>query len=313
MNLFGGELLLETGTNEIQLVEFTLRGQSFGVNVDKIQQIIEKPVVTDIPKTSGMICGIFDFRGQSIPLINLRVCLKFRGAGEDKAPKNQKVVVMEFNRVLNGFLVDDVKRLHRLSWTEIEPPKLALGKGYESYTVGMIKFNDRICTLIDFEKIVAKLNPDVSIKHTPKMPFKKERANIKILFAEDSQFVRNDVTKILRDAGFKVEAVTNGRDALNILERCAEECKKNKDSIKKFFNLVITDIEMPQMDGRHLTKRIKEHPVLKDLPVILFTSMSGMWSEVKAKTIGAEGLISKPEISDVVGRLEELVFSKRRI
>ena len=249
------------------------------------------------------LAGVFEFRRETIPLINLRQCLRFPETRTQDLFE-EKVIVMEFNRLVNGFLVDDVRRLHRISWSDIEPPTLISGSGEDPYIVGMVKLENTICALIDFEKIVSTMNPDASIKHVS-LPFKKYRKFIKILFAEDSHFVRQDVYNILSDAGYQVTAVKNGQEALNILKECEQKCMAEKVPINKYYNIVLTDIEMPKMDGRHLTKQIKESRILKELPVFLFTSMSGMWGEVKASKIGAQGLFSKPDIISAVDSFEK--------
>ncbi len=311
------KILLESGTNELEIVEFQIRetdsdGQEiigyYGVNVAKVREIIRCPQPTIIPHTHPAIEGVFNFRGRVMTLVNLG---KWLGKQQDYT-KTARVIVMEFYNVLNGFLVHAVSRIHRVSWEQVDSPdSMRLGMGHEESIVGTIRFENRIVMLIDFEKIVSEINPNLSIS-VPEQAIEDlgenvGREQLNILIVDDSAMIRRLLNDTLTRAGFNVIISNNGQDAYQKLVFYAECLRENTLKTQDKVDLVVTDIEMPQMDGLHLVKRMKGDDILQKLPVILFSSMGGAENRLKAKRVGADGFISKPEISILISIVDNLL------
>lgn len=242
-------ILLETGTNEFEIVEFTVGNVNYGINVAKVREVINLVPVTAMPQTHPFVDGVFTLRDRVIPLVNLPRCLGTEGAAVNN------IIVSELNNFCVGFSVSGVTRIHRISWTEMEPAPLVSDT---SLVVGVIKMTDRIIILLDFEKIIAEINPEINRKlsrvpdSSPEVT--QSRIEKNILVAEDSAMLRELLLKTLNASGYqRILAYSNGKEAWEALETM-----KNKGPIGNQVQLVITDIEMPQMDGHHLTNESKE-------------------------------------------------------
>lgn len=283
-------ILLETGTNELEIVEFFIEKakgikEFYALNVIKVQEIIKLPQITKVPaKPHDSFLGLIRVRNEVIPLIDLGIYLF-----NMPLPEDGKVVITEFNQMKVGFLVSGLTRIHRLSWQDISPPvEITYGDKTPCIT-GVVKFEDRIVFMLDAEKIVdemahlfEKSGISTSNKKTIEHP---------VIIADDSPTVRKLLISNLK--GFNISFVAkNGEEALNYLL----SLKNSAGNILDKCALVITDIEMPQMDGFTLTKKIKEDPVLNKIPVILFSSMITDKILHKGKAVGADGQISKPDI-----------------
>ena len=295
------EILLETGTNEFEIVEFGVGDVTYGINVAKVREVINRVPVTKLPNTHRYVDGVFTLRGKVIPLVNLRACLNLP-ADKD----GQRIIVSELNNFYAGFLVDEVSRIHRISWTKMEPPPPV---AQSDYVVGIIKFDNRMVVLLDFERILAEVNPEMNMVYAgvkagaPVLLEKRQKKTV--LIAEDSPLLRELLLGTLHEAGYQnVIVAKNGLEAWNILEKKAKESSSIYDDIQ----LVITDIEMPQMDGHHLTKRIKDHERLQHLPVIIFSSLINDEMRLKGESIGANAQVSKPEINLLINLIDKLIL-----
>ncbi|TXK91853.1 response regulator, partial [Parageobacillus sp. SY1] len=207
----------------------------------------------------------------------------------------------EFNQLKVVFHVHDVTRIHRISWKQIEKPS-QMYQGLEAQIIGVVKLEGQMILLLDFEKIIADINPDLGI-NTQKIKNlgNRERSQKKIIVAEDSPLLRKLLQDTLAEAGYvSVEFFENGEDALHYLQSIADTGKDIADEVQ----LVITDIEMPQMDGHHLTKRIREDDKLKKLPVIIFSSLITDDLRHKGEKVGATAQVSKPEIGELVNMID---------
>lgn len=294
-------ILLETGTNEFEIIEFTVGNVSYGINVAKVREVINPVSVTKMPHSHPYVDGVFTLRGRVMPLVNLPRCLDVE---EQSNTKN--IIVSELNNYYVGFLVDSVSRIYRVSWTAMEPPP---DISDSDMVVGLIKMSDKIIVLLDFEKIVSVINPEINIKLTtiPKTgpDLTKIRQSKTVLVAEDSPMLRELLVGTLHTAGYEdVRAYHNGKEAWNALE----EMGADGTPIANKLQIVITDIEMPQMDGHHLLKKIREHQVLKELPVIIFSSLINEEMRRKGEAIGANGQISKPEISQLIDLIDKIIL-----
>ncbi|HYK72671.1 MAG TPA: chemotaxis protein [Pseudoneobacillus sp.] len=295
-------ILLESGTNELEIVEFCIGKNKFGINVIKVKEIIHPIPVTFIPHAHPTVEGIIELRGEVLPVINVASSL---GLPPSEAPQDDKYIVAEFNKQKIVFHVHSVTQIHRISWQEIEKPS-EMYQGQNSQVIGVVKLRGEMVLLLDFEKIVVDINPDsgINVQQVKKLG-KRERSTKRLLVAEDSPLLRKLLFDTLSEAGFdQVEFFENGKDAFLYLESLAEAGKDISEEIQ----LVITDVEMPQMDGLHLTKRIKAHPILKKLPVIIFSSLITDDLRHKGEMVGANHQVSKPEIAELVLTIDKFVL-----
>ncbi|MBS8263258.1 chemotaxis protein CheV [Mesobacillus boroniphilus] len=295
-------ILLESGTNELEIVEFGIGENKFAINVMKVKEILNPVPVVAIPNAHPFVEGIMELRGEVLPVINVAAAL---GLQESTNPQLDKFIVAEFNQLKTVFHVHMVTQIHRISWAQIEKPS-DMYQGQESQIIGVIKLGGEMVLFLDFEKILLEINPESGIKVSDvKKLGPRERSTKRIVIAEDSAMLRKMLHDTLSEAGFQyLEFFENGQDSITYLEHLAE----NVDVFSESVQLVITDIEMPQMDGHHLTKRIKEHPVLGRLPVIIFSSLITNELRHKGSVVGADAQISKPEISELVLKIDELIL-----
>ncbi|SDN31972.1 chemotaxis protein [Alkalicoccus daliensis] len=286
-------ILLESGTNELEVIVFKVGNGTFGINVMKVREIIQPVEVTKMPHSPKNVEGVIRLRDEIIPLINLSEALGFPPLEEHSA---DKLIVSELNQVKVAFRVHAVSRIHRISWEQIEKPN-QLSQGLEELTIGVVKMQDNMVLLIDYEKIVYDIMPEAGLS------LKKldgsiniKRAEKKLLIAEDSRILRQLLEETLKEAGYSnLNFTSDGKEAWEYLN----------DS-ESSFDAIITDIEMPVMDGHHLTKIIKENEVYKSIPVIIFSSLITGDLFHKGETVGADAQISKPEIGQLVRKLDEL-------
>lgn len=295
-------ILLESGTNELEIVEFEVANNKFGINVIKVKEIIQPIPVTFIPHAHPHVEGIIQLRGEVLPVVDM---LKVLGIPTENRNPQQKYIVAEFNKQRVVFHVDNVTQIHRISWDQIEKPS-DMYQGGTSQVIGVIKQNEEMILLLDFEKIMVDINPDSSISvEAIKKLGKRERSDKKVVIAEDSPLLRKLLFDTMKEAGYvNTEFFENGRDAYDYLEALVKADKE----IEKHVQMVVTDIEMPQMDGHHLTKKIKTHPDLKKLPVIIFSSLITDDLRHKGDQVGAEDQISKPEIAELILRMDKLIL-----
>ncbi|MEG0471954.1 MAG: chemotaxis protein [Solibacillus sp.] len=295
-------ILLESGTNELEIVEFEVANNKFGINVIKVKEIIQPIPVTFIPHVHPHVEGIIQLRGEVLPVVDM---LKVLGIPTDNRSPQQKYIVAEFNKQRVVFHVDNVTQIHRISWDQIEKPS-DMYQGGTSQVIGVIKRNDEMILLLDFERIMVDINPESSISvDAVKKLGKRERTEKKVVIAEDSPLLRKLLYDTMNEAGYvNTEFFENGRDAYEYLEALVKADK----NIENHVQMVVTDIEMPQMDGHHLTKKIKEHADLKKLPVIIFSSLITDDLRHKGDQVGAEEQISKPEIAELILKMDKLIL-----
>jgi len=320
-------ILLESGTNELELVEFYIdeepgasgkayRGY-YGVNVAKVLEIIRMPNVTqlpDIPHPS--VLGAFNLRSRIIPLVDLSLWL---GKGPSTMTENAKVIVSEFNRMISAFMVSGVTRIHRLSWTQVEAPGRHLNEYSGNSITGVVRFEDRILLVLDMERILADLNPGLVMKIEDAgmesieaaKPAKKE--HFRALIADDSTSIRRMIGTMLEKAGFEVAQTVNGQEAWDALQGLKLRAAEENKPLSEYVDILVSDIEMPVMDGHNLTRRVKDDPAFKDLPVILFSSLITDRMRYKGESVGADEQISKPNITELTRRAFELIAERQNI
>lgn len=295
-------ILLESGTNELEIVEFGIGNNKFGINVIKVKEIINPVPITQVPHAHPNVEGIIELRGEVLPVVNVATALGFPPSPN---PQQDKLIVAEFNKQKIVFHVHSVTMIHRISWNQIEKPS-DMYQGADSQIIGVVKLNGEMILLLDFEKIVVEINPEsgINVQQVQKLG-KRNRSSKRLLVAEDSPLLRKLLHDTLLEAGFQfIEFFENGQDALNYLETMAKSGKPIEETIQ----LVVTDIEMPQMDGHHLTKRIKDNPLLSKLPVIIFSSLITDDLRHKGQMVGADEQVSKPEIAELVMLIDKHIL-----
>ncbi|MBR4719198.1 MAG: chemotaxis protein CheV [Lachnospiraceae bacterium] len=296
------KILLENGTNELEILEFKLGENSYGINVAKINEIIPYQAVTPVPNSHPSIEGIFMPRETMITAIDLRNALQL---GESK-PEGL-FIITNFNKLDVAFHVDKVVGINRFSWKQIIKPDATINNDQDGISTGVIKMDGRLVIILDFEKIVTDISPETGLKLTEIDALgTRERSQSPILIAEDSHLLNKLISDALTKAGYINQKRTeDGLAAWNYIN----ECLQSGDLDEKIA-CVITDIEMPQMDGHRLTKLIKSDDRLRHLPVVIFSSLVNEEMRRKGEALGADAQLSKPEIGKLVQEIDKLLQSK---
>jgi len=307
-------ILLESGTNELEIVEFFLDDERqagnyrgfYGINVAKVLEIIQMPELTEMPDVAHeSVLGAFNLRNEIIPLIDLANWLG-KNRAESEAPK---VIVTEFNRTKSAFLVSGVTRIHRINWKEVEAPTNYVSSLTANSITGVVKFTDRIIFILDMEKICMELNPNAVPVNEVTEAVKEQISHEehRILLADDSNMARKMIAKILSESGFKVHAEENGALAWQYLQSIKAKAENERQPLTNYVNAVVSDIEMPAMDGHSLTRAIKDDTILKGLPVILCSSIITETLHHKGIAVGADDQVSKAELGELAPRVYKLL------
>ncbi len=295
-------ILLESGTNELEILEFMIGNNRYGINVAKIREILPYTKAVPVPNADPAIEGIFMPRDEIITSINLSKVLNM-------APSNNEAgdlyIVTYFNHTNAAFHVHSVAGIQRVSWADILKPDATLSTQGNGVATGIVKINGRLIILLDFEKIIADISPATTVKiEDVEALGARERSNLPILIAEDSPLLSHLIQDCLKKAGYNNLIVNmDGQEAWEKIEKFAQEGTL-ADKVK----LVVTDIEMPKMDGHHLTKLIKTNGKTSFLPVIIFSSMISDDMMRKGRSLGADSQITKPEIGKLVGEIDRLIL-----
>ncbi|MCX4341393.1 MAG: chemotaxis protein [Lachnospiraceae bacterium] len=297
------KILLENGTNELEVLEFKLDGNAYGINVAKIKEIINYMEVTPVPNAHPSIEGIFMPRDAMITAIDLKNCLQ-RGVSEPGG----LFIVTNFNKLDIAFHVDSVVGIHRVSWREIIKPGSTVSTSEDGVSTGIIKFEDRLIIILDFEKIVTDINPETGLKLADIEELgERHRIDVPILIAEDSPLLNKLIVDSLHKAGYvNLIHTENGQQAYDVIQECRKE-----GTLKEHVQCIITDIEMPIMDGHRLTKLVKSNDETKDIPVVIFSSLVNEDMKRKGEALGANAQLSKPEIGNLVRVVDELVLDNK--
>jgi len=295
------DILLESGTGEVEVIEFRANDVNYAINVIKVKEIIDMPAsgVTKMPESKKEIAGLILCRDEILPVIDLKYILN----REKSSELGQRLIVCEFNKVKVAFNIDDIIGVHRIKWSDIRKPNNMFD---ESLAVGNIVLNGKIIVMLDFEKIVTDISPKSGISEDRLVSVEyKDRSELKLVLADDSPLIRKLLRETLTKAGFtNMKIFDDGEQALDYLEGLKKDLGK---SFVKEVQLLITDIEMPQMDGLTLTRKVKEDEVLKRLPVIIFSSLITDDLRHKGESVGADAQLSKPEIEELIGVVDQLL------
>ena len=294
------DILLESGTGELEIIEFMVNGNKYAINVVKVKEVIPMPdKLTKLPDARKEIAGLILCRDEILSLIDLKYVLT-----KQRTQKiGNNVIVCEFNKIKVAFNIDDVIGVHRIKWEEIRKPDDLVES---SLAVGNILINGEVILMLDFEKIVTDICPSSGISEDRLVSVEyKDRSDIKLVLADDSSLIRKLLNDTLTKAGFKnLRVFDDGKQAYDYLDALAE--KKGEDFIEDV-QMLITDIEMPQMDGLTLTRKVKEHKVLNNLPVIIFSSLITDELRHKGESVKADAQLSKPEIEELIGVVDKLL------
>lgn len=298
------DILLESGTNEIEIMEFTINDNLYGINVAKVREIMLSAPVKPMPHVHPAVEGIFKPRDRVLTVVNLPQYLT--GTATEHQPKDL-FIVTNFNKMYVAFRVHSVVGISRISWRDIQKPDDAVSGGADGVATGIAQCGEDLVTILDFEKIVAEIAPETSIQVSEIDRLgPRKRSDQPVYIAEDSILLSTLMQDALSKAGYtNLHVYTNGQELWDALCRL-----KEGGNATESVALVITDIEMPQMDGHHLTKRIKDDPDLSRIPVILFSSLISDEMRVKGKQVGADEQLAKPEIGHLVIVMDQLL--KRR-
>lgn len=295
-------ILLESGTNELEILEFAVGNNHYGINVAKIREILPYSKAIPIPNSHPCIEGIFEPRDEIITSIDLAEVLHIPPS---PTPETDYYIVTYFNHTNAAFHVHKVLGITRVSWADIQKPDATISSGSTGIATGIVKLGDKLVVLLDFEKIVADISPDTSLKvEEVKQLGKRSRSDKPILIAEDSALLMKLIQNCLKEAGFeKLICAMNGEEAYEkILE------SKERKTLHDDFKLIITDIEMPKMDGHRLTKLVKEDPATAFIPIIIFSSMISDELRRKGESLGADSQITKPEIGKLVEEIDKFIL-----
>ncbi len=292
-------ILLESGTNELEMLEFKVGDNHYGINVAKIREILPYQAPTPIPNAHPYIEGIFMPRDTIITVINLAKSLDMPHLENQAADMN---IITNFNKLAVAFHVHGVEGIHRISWEDIDKPDETVN---ESIATGVVKIDEKLIIVLDFEKIISDINPETGLKVSDINRLGvRNRNEAPILVVEDSPLLSKMIGECLKKAGYSnIITNVNGLEAWNQLR----EFKENH-VIDSSVRCIITDIEMPQIDGHHLTKLIKSDQELKYLPVVIFSSLINEEMKKKGEAVGADAQITKPEIGSLVEVIDKLIL-----
>lgn len=283
------------GQNRLELLIFQLgNDQLYGINVFKVKEIISSIEISRVPQSHDIVVGVSNIRGTTVPIYDLS-----KGIGKEYLSREEKtfLILTEINQLQQGFLVSNVHKIINVSWNDMHPPPP--GVGNDCYLTSITKFNNQLIEVIDVEKVLQEVSPrfgQVSDEKKQEAAFLSQEAvkktkdqKVKVLICDDSRVARNQLQKTLEQLGIKCVARENGQQALDLLKRWADKGSKVADE----FLMLITDIEMPEMDGYKLTTEVRKDPNLKDLHVVLHSSLSGDFNHALVDKVGANNFIPK--------------------
>ena len=276
------------GQNRLELLLFRLSGQQrFGINVFKVREVLQCPKLTSIPRRNRLVRGVAHIRGQAISIIDLSLAT---GGPAITDIENRFIIIAEYNRTVQGFLVGGVDRIININWENIMPPPK--GTGRDAYLTAVTEIENKLVEIIDVERILADITPvSTELSEDVKnQPITVAKENLTILITDDSAVARGQIKRALESLDIPLEIKKNGKEALDWL---IEKAKEVDGNVQPHVPVLVSDVEMPVMDGYTLTAEIKADPQLADVRVILHTSLSGVFNQAMVKKVGADDFIAK--------------------
>lgn len=290
------------GQNRLELLLFRLNGeQLYGINVFKVREVLQCPALTLLPKAHPVVRGVANIRGATIPILDLSMATGLRPLQEDT--RNSFVIITEYNTKTQGFLVHSVERTVNMNWEEIHPPPK--GTGRDHYLTAVTRVDNRMVEIIDVEKVLAEVSPSSESVSAGVIDAEVQDKAVlmRVLTVDDSSVARKQVSRCLQTVGVEVVALNDGRQALNYLRQLVEEGKKPEEE----FLMMISDIEMPEMDGYTLTAEIRSDPRMQKLHICLHTSLSGVFNQAMVKKVGADDFLAKFKPDDLAQRVVDRI------
>ncbi|MBD8707149.1 MULTISPECIES: chemotaxis protein CheV [Pseudomonas] len=289
------------GQNRLELLLFRLDGkQLYGINVFKVKEVLQCPKLTHMPKSSPIVRGVANIRGGTIPILDLALAT----GGKPLADiTNSFVIITEYNTKIQGFLVHAVERIVNMNWEDIHPPPK--GTGRDHYLTAVTRLDNQLVEIIDVEKILAEVAPvseNISVGVVT-AEVQHKALSLRVLTVDDSSVARKQVTRCLQTVGVEVTALNDGRQALDFLRKLVDEGKKPEEE----FLMMISDIEMPEMDGYTLTAEIRSDPRMQKLHIVLHTSLSGVFNQAMVKKVGADDFLAKFRPDDLAARVVDRI------
>ncbi|MBF0297358.1 MAG: chemotaxis protein CheV [Oligoflexia bacterium] len=307
------KILLESGTNEVEMMEFFINNQVFAVNVAKVQSLIlyDEKQLTPLTDAPRYLRGLILIRELSLPLIDLNFVLKIE---ERKDIARRIIIVMSFNNLVVAMLVDGVIGISRINWSKFSPINEYNANTPQMYIGNYIRHGKNIL-ILDCEKIVAEIFPCTNIEHAAtinNVTNKDARSHIKIVHIDDSSTVRSLISKVLKQAGYSsITSYNNGQEAYENFKRLHEFIVKNDKNINEKIDIIIIDIEMPQMDGLTLCRKIRDEFGWTHIPVIMFSSLIDEQMKIKCESVGATTQVSKPEIHTLISIMDRMMSMQK--
>jgi two-component system chemotaxis response regulator CheV len=292
------------GSNRMELLLFRLAGpQRYGINVFKVQEVVQCPPLTHIPNSHHVVRGVANMRGRTISMIDLGMAI---GHAPLEDPENSFVIVTEYNRSVQGFLVNAVERIINLNWQEIVPPPKGAGKN--NFLTAVTRVDDELVEIIDVEKVLVEVVGEKfsNVEELMDEDSAENMRNKQILVVDDSTVARNQIQRTLERMGVTTILAKDGKEALKLLTGMVQDGENITDKIA----MIISDIEMPNMDGYTFTSKVKGDPRLKDLYVLLHTSMSGGFNKVLIDKVGADAFVPKFEPDELAFAVMEKINAK---
>ncbi|RAU39787.1 MULTISPECIES: chemotaxis protein CheV [unclassified Pseudomonas] len=289
------------GQNRLELLLFRLDGkQLYGINVFKVKEVLQCPKLTLMPKSSPIVRGVANIRGGTIPILDLALAT---GSKALSNIDNAFVIITEYNTKIQGFLVHSVERIVNMNWEAIHPPPK--GTGRDHYLTAVTRIDNQLVEIIDVEKILAEVAPvseNISVG-VVSAEVQHKALSLRVLTVDDSSVARKQVTRCLETVGVEVTALNDGRQALDYLRKLVDEGKKPEEE----FLMMISDIEMPEMDGYTLTAEIRSDPRMQKLHIVLHTSLSGVFNQAMVKKVGADDFLAKFRPDDLAARVVDRI------
>ncbi|HAS7915164.1 TPA: chemotaxis signal transduction protein CheV [Vibrio cholerae] len=317
-------ILTESGTNELEIIEFHLEkvlpdGRTktcyYGINVAKVREVIRVPETTDYPNAQPHMIGVFSSREILTPLVDLAGWL---GVPTSTDISKKYVIVTDFNRMTNGFLIDSISRIHRISWNDVESPSQFLEAGEQDCVVAVVRQDKKLIMILDFEKIISDINPELSMEKYDVTVDRKVDLNQRmvtkrnaktIMVVDDSAFIRSLIQDTLSSAGYNIIACKDGGEAHEKLMELKQAAKEENVSVSELIDAVVTDVEMPRMDGMHLIKRLRDDDSYSSMPIVMFSSLMSDDNRAKALALGANDTLTKPEIGKMVAMMDKYILN----
>ncbi|EKF9828577.1 chemotaxis protein CheV [Vibrio cholerae] len=317
-------ILTESGTNELEIIEFHLDkvlpdGRTktcyYGINVAKVREVIRVPETTDYPNAQPHMIGVFSSREILTPLVDLAGWL---GVPTSTDISKKYVIVTDFNRMTNGFLIDSISRIHRISWNDVESPSQFLEAGEQDCVVAVVRQDKKLIMILDFEKIISDINPELSMEKYDVTVDRKVDLNQRmvtkrnaktIMVVDDSAFIRSLIQDTLSSAGYNIIACKDGGEAHEKLMELKQAAKEENVPVSELIDAVVTDVEMPRMDGMHLIKRLRDDDSYSSMPIVMFSSLMSDDNRAKALALGANDTLTKPEIGKMVAMMDKYILN----